>query len=259
MSIIEKIINRIVRCILYFKIGEKMDEFILAILFIALIGFCLFVKSYFPNGCERRRNLKVLITGSTRGIGFALAKRFLELGDSVVITGRSQKSVDKALDELAMKNVFGVVCDVRDAASVQEALEFAADKLHHVDIVINNAGISYDKLAPIFDVEAETLRDVVDTNLVGSLFVAKFALQLFRKQKAGMLWLMDGAGSQGRATALFSAYGASKAAIPQLKKSLNAELKKENLPKEIGVKCCSPGMVCIFLKKKKNHYIYYYK
>jgi chlorophyll(ide) b reductase len=215
----------------------------------ALLGgilLCCFfyIKSYWPKqNNDKSRQFAVLITGGTRGVGFALAKKFLEMGDKVVITGRTQATIDAALSKLRGANadrvVFGVRCEIRDFKSVHTAFVAAKSKLGtdtELDIVIHNAGAAQSKSANVVDTDADELRAIVDTNLVGSLLVAKEALQTFKNAGKGMLWLTDGAGARGRATPQFAAYGASKAGIPQLAQSLKKEIENSNLPIEIGVK-----------------------
>jgi NAD(P)-dependent dehydrogenase (short-subunit alcohol dehydrogenase family) len=86
----------------------------------------------------------VVITGSTRGIGFGLAEAFLDLGCAVVVNGRSQTSVDQAIQRLAVRHnteqILGFAADVADLAQVEAMWSAAIDRFGQVDIWINNAG-----------------------------------------------------------------------------------------------------------------------
>jgi NAD(P)-dependent dehydrogenase (short-subunit alcohol dehydrogenase family) len=88
----------------------------------------------------------IVITGSTRGIGFALARSFLKRGCRVVISGRSQSSVGGVVDRLQKEfppeNVLGLACDVTEFSQMENLWEASIKKFGSVDIWINNAGIS---------------------------------------------------------------------------------------------------------------------
>ena len=86
----------------------------------------------------------IVITGSTRGIGYGMATAFLEMGCAVVISGRQQAVVDQAVSALAdrfgAEKVFGTACDVRKLDQVQGLWDAAAAHFGRIDIWINNAG-----------------------------------------------------------------------------------------------------------------------
>jgi len=188
----------------------------------------------------------IVITGSTRGIGFALAKTFLELGDDVVINGKSQASVDKALATLSALSlggkVYGFAADVTSEDQCELLLEFAASKLGHVCHVIANAGVMVATRNNLWTQPTSEISRVINTNLIGSLVLAKVAINLFITQKSGTFWFMEGAGSTGMITPKYAPYGASKAAIPQVVRTLNSELVHDKHD-EIFVCSLSPGMV----------------
>jgi short-subunit dehydrogenase len=92
------------------------------------------------------RALAVVITGSTRGLGAALASEFLRLGDRVVVTGRSAEDVERAVRDLRAAHpsavVRGCACDVRDAAATDALASYASAELGAIDVWVNNAGVS---------------------------------------------------------------------------------------------------------------------
>lgn len=95
---------------------------------------------------------KIVITGSTRGIGFGLARSFLELGQSVVVSGRTAETVESVRAALAKTygedRVAGIPCDVTQCDAVQALWERAVDAFGSIDIWINNAGISHPQVTP---------------------------------------------------------------------------------------------------------------
>jgi chlorophyll(ide) b reductase len=194
------------------------------------------------------RGLGVVVTGSTRGLGFALAKEFLACGDSVVINGRSEAAVEAAKRELQPlctkegQHVFGLVADVTDAKSCETLATGAQASLGRVDLWINNAGMSQHPKAPLIDTKPAEIESVLSANLHSAIFGCRAALAMMLAQPDGRhsaIFNMDGAGSRGNATPNSVAYGASKAAIPQLGKSLAAETHGT----QVSVHTASPGMV----------------
>jgi len=188
--------------------------------------------------------MNIVITGSTRGIGKALANKFLEFGDKVVITSRSNDAVKQVNDEFGKKygaeNVFGIPCDVTDERQVDSLVKFAVDKLGKIDIWINNAGTAGDKRLPLVETETSQIRQVIETNIIGTLYCCRAVLKAMISQGSGHIFNMEGMGSDGKRTHANSlTYATSKAAIPMIKRTLLLETK--NIP--VGIHDLSPGMV----------------
>ena len=188
---------------------------------------------------------KVVITGSTKGLGLELARGFLANGDEVVVTSRDETRVREAVDGLRKdfgERVSGVAADVSRAESVDALTAFASEQMGGVDIWINNAGANgyvYENLA---DADPETLREIVLTNSFGTLLCCRSAIRLMVEQASGgHVFNMLGAGSDGGATQKYAAYGHTKAGMAQLTKTLAGEVK-ETAP-SVGVHALSPGMV----------------
>mmetsp|Transcript_16612 Transcript_16612/g.24969 ORF Transcript_16612/g.24969 Transcript_16612/m.24969 type:complete len:306 (+) Transcript_16612:8-925(+) len=210
----------------------------------------LILKSggYFTKMCrDKSRNLGVVITGSTRGLGRAMAKEFLLLGDRVVISGRNPDIVQKVIAELEQETnekVFGHACDVCDSASVDKLAHNALEDLGSVDIWVNNAGVTYTKKQPLIETDMKELERVFQTNTLGTIYGCRSAMRLkIEDKKADRLNIfnVDGSGSRGNSTANSLAYGASKACIPQITKTLTTEARRSKL--NVGVHVMSPGMV----------------
>jgi NAD(P)-dependent dehydrogenase (short-subunit alcohol dehydrogenase family) len=185
----------------------------------------------------------VVITGSTRGIGFGLADNFLKRGCQVVISGRKQAVVDQSAAELAQKHgaerVAGYACDVTDYAQLQALWDAAVARFGSVDIWINNAGMG-NLLTPFWELDPDIMKSVVETNLVGTMYGTRVALLGMLKQGSGALYNMEGFGSRGgRVQPGLTLYGATKAGMAFLDRSLEKEL--EGKPVIMG--SILPGMV----------------
>ncbi|RYR57424.1 hypothetical protein Ahy_A05g023164 isoform A [Arachis hypogaea] len=211
----------------------------------------------------------VVITGSTRGLGKALAREFLLSGDRVVVTSRrwysllgelfgSPESVQETVKELeenlkeGISNAFGssltklshakvvgIACDVCEPEDVQRLANFAVNQLGHIDIWINNAGTNKG-FRPLLQFSDEDIKQIVSTNLVGSILCTREAMRIMRNQnRAGHIFNMDGAGSGGSSTPLTAVYGSTKCGLRQLQGSLLKECKRS----KVGVHTASPGMV----------------
>ncbi|KAI5680521.1 hypothetical protein M9H77_01748 [Catharanthus roseus] len=200
----------------------------------------------------------VVITGSTRGLGKALAREFLLSGDRVVVTSRSPESVDATIKELeenleqllitscgsarrklAQAKVVGTACDVSVPADVQKLADYAAKELGTVDIWVNNAGTNKG-FRPLLEFSDDDIQQIVSTNLIGSMICTREAMRIMQRQnKGGHIFNMDGAGSGGSSTPLTAVYGSTKCGLRQLQSSLLKECRKSN----VGVHTASPGMV----------------
>lgn len=185
---------------------------------------------------------RIVITGSTRGIGFGLADAFLERGCAVMVSGRSQESVDRALATLSAKygveRLHGLPCDVTILEEVQALWEAAVARFGGVDIWINNAGIGH-ALAPLWQLAPERVAAVLETNIVGTTHGVRVAFQGMEAQGGGQIYNLEGFGSTGRTRPGMSIYGTSKAAITYLTKALAEEMA--GTPLKVG--SISPGMV----------------
>ncbi|KAH7387074.1 hypothetical protein KP509_16G003900 [Ceratopteris richardii] len=219
---------------------------------------------------ERRLRLgprNVVITGSTRGLGKAMAREFLIAGDRVVIASRSPQSVAETVKELQEEiefklfdpsqmrkvgepetasniyvhgsRVIGMACDVSKVSDVQALAEFASSKFGSIDIWVNNAGVSKG-FRPLVQFSDDDIRQIVAANLIGSLLCTREAIRVMKLQsKGGHVFNMDGAGSGGSSTPLTAVYGATKCGLRQLHQSILKECKRSR----VGVHTASPGMV----------------
>jgi NAD(P)-dependent dehydrogenase (short-subunit alcohol dehydrogenase family) len=183
----------------------------------------------------------IVITGSTRGIGFGLTREFLRLGNRVMISGRTTASVEKALAELRPlygEQVAGNPCDVSSYEQIEALWDAAKSVFGQVDIWINNAaGIL--PMKNITEQDPADLRCIVDTNLTGVMYASQIVISRMQKQGSGHLYNMEGSGSDGRVTAGMTPYGSTKVALTFLTKSLMKEMKDS----PVKISLLSPGIV----------------
>jgi NAD(P)-dependent dehydrogenase (short-subunit alcohol dehydrogenase family) len=194
----------------------------------------------------------IVITGSTRGIGRGLATAFLDLGCRVVISGRTQSTVDKVVAELAERyggeQVYGAACDVTELAQVQALWDAAKARYGRVDVWINNAGVAHGQSA-FWDQDAELITSIVTTNVIGAMYGAKVALAGMLAQGSGQLYNMEGLGSDGRRVEGLTLYGTTKAALAYLTDALVEETK--GTPIIVGA--LRPGMVVTDMLTTQYH------
>ena len=179
----------------------------------------------------------VLITGGTRGIGYATAEALLKAGNKVAITGTTPGSVAKAERALsAAGQVAGVACDVRDAASVRRAIDTVITRFGGLDVLINNAGVGVG--APIADLPDDEWDRIIGTNLTGVFNCCKAAIPHMRKRNGGWIVNISSLSSTGPFPG-GAAYVASKAGVNAFSDALMQELREDN----IRVTTVLPGSV----------------
>ncbi|MCP4139115.1 MAG: SDR family oxidoreductase [Chloroflexi bacterium] len=183
----------------------------------------------------------IVITGSTKGIGYGLAEEFLKRGHKVVISGRKEEALVNATAALSKNyadKVVGQLCDVTNLEDCENLFAFAAEKFGQVDIWINNAGIAHPQ-HKLWEMPAEMVTQSVNANIIGTVYGAQVAIRGMLKQGHGWVYNTEGFGSNGKTRDGLSVYGATKSATTFLSKSLASELK--DTPVKIGT--LQPGMV----------------
>ena len=173
----------------------------------------------------------VLVTGGNRGIGLACARAFLELGDRVAVTYRSEPP-----PESDVPGGLAVRCDVRSTESVDAAFGEVEAALGPVQVLVSNAGATRDGL--LLRMGDEAFAEVVDTNLAGSYRVAKRAASGMLRARSGRMVFLSSVvaltGSAGQAN-----YAASKAGIVGLARSVARELASRGITANV----VAPGPV----------------
>ena len=180
----------------------------------------------------------VLITGSSRGIGAAIARK---LNDEYKIIINYNKSKDKAfalMEELreTNPNVIAIKANVSDESEVENMFSIAEKNFGHVDILINNAGISHFSL--IQDIDFGTWKDVINTNLNSVFLNSKRAIPNMISKQYGVIINMSSIWGEIGAS-METLYSASKGAINTFTKAMAKELA----PSGIKVNAIAPGIV----------------
>ena len=169
----------------------------------------------------------VLITGGNRGIGFALAQRFIADGHRVAVTARSGEGPTGSLT---------VTADVTDGASLDAAVATVEAKLGPIVVLVANAGITKDTL--LLRMSDEDFEEVINTNLVGVFRVVKRCIKSMMKAKYGRVVLISSVvglyGSPGQVN-----YAASKAALVGFARSMTRELGSRGITTNV----VAPGFI----------------
>tara|TARA_Y100001968_G_scaffold92807_1_gene83443 strand:- start:162 stop:899 length:738 start_codon:yes stop_codon:yes gene_type:complete len=178
---------------------------------------------------------KVIVTGGTGGIGRAIAKKLVDRGAIVTISGTKKTVLDEISSELS-QNAFCLVNDLSESGAVEALLSFAYNKMGEVDILINNAGITRDGL--MVRMGDDDWLDVIAINLTAGFKLARGCLKSMMKNRWGRIINISSVvgftGNPGQAN-----YAASKAGIIGMTKSLAVEVASRN----ITVNCIAPGYI----------------
>ena len=180
------------------------------------------------------KNKKILVTGATGGIGYALIEKYSSLGGSILATGTN----DEKLKDLKknFSNIKTLKFDISQHNEVDNLIENASNELSGLDILINNAGITRDNLS--IRMKDDEWKKVIDVNLSSTFYLCKFAIKKMLKNKYGRIVnitsIVGHTGNLGQ-----SNYSASKAGIIAMSKSLAIEYAKKN----ITINCVSPGFI----------------
>ncbi|NNM43259.1 MAG: glucose 1-dehydrogenase [Chlamydiae bacterium] len=182
---------------------------------------------------KRLENKKAVITGGTTGLGFETAKRYIEEGAEVLITGRTQQKIDEAVKKLG-KGTHGIAADARNNADLDKLAKKAKEVFGHVDILFANAGGGV--FAPIEEVDEKSYYDQFDVNVKGVFFTVQKILPLLKK---GSSIILNASAVNSKGGAGSSLYFASKATVRSFARSMAAELGS----KGIRVNSLSPGLI----------------
>jgi NAD(P)-dependent dehydrogenase (short-subunit alcohol dehydrogenase family) len=185
------------------------------------------------------QNKVAVITGSSRGLGYAIAEVYAREGAKVVIASRTQKAVDQAVRELRKSGAQaeGLACDVSDIQQVEALAEFAVHKFGGLDIWVNNAGLSA-PYGPTAHIPSNDFLNVIQTNITGTYNGSVVAMRYFAAQKSGKLINLLGRGDGG-SVPLQNAYSSSKVWVRNFTKAL----AKEYANRGVDVFGFNPGLV----------------
>lgn len=179
---------------------------------------------------------RVLVTGSTMGIGRGAAEMFLEAGATVAINGRSRDSVAQVVAELASPRAVPVPGDVHTVAGCRSIVTDALARLGGLDVLVNNVGIC--PLRYMMDVTEEHWDEVIAVNLRSAFFCTQFALPELRRSRGNVVMVASVAGLAAGPTDSF-VYAISKGALVNMTRGLAIELA----PEGIRVNAVCPGYI----------------
>jgi NAD(P)-dependent dehydrogenase (short-subunit alcohol dehydrogenase family) len=181
-----------------------------------------------------------VITGSSRGLGLAVARAYAAEGANVIISSRSNTTLEELASQMRGQGwtVFGKTADVSTREDMEALAAFALEKFGKIDVWMNNAGAT-GPYGPTDGLDPQVFAGVVQTNIMGTYFGSMAALRVFKSQGYGKLINMLGMGYKKPAP-FQNVYGSSKVWIRHFTKAL----AEENRPlKGIGIFTFNPGMV----------------
>lgn len=169
----------------------------------------------------------VIITGSSMGIGKELAKQILLMGGKVVITGRNTERLELVKEEFSeFQNSFLLHNgDITDYENNKKLIKDTISHFSRLDVLINNAGLSC--FGEIADINPEVAKQIIDTNIYGSLYPSMLALPELQKTKGSVLFISSVAGFHGLPG--YSSYSLSKMSLKALAQSMRIELKSKKV------------------------------
>lgn len=169
-----------------------------------------------------------IVTGGSRGIGFAIAQSLLRQGAAVAITGVNEERVAAAAQELLKGGgtVLGIRADVQRHADVEALFERVSSSFGGVDILINNAGVG--TFRPVAEMAVDEWQQMIDTNLTGVFYCCRAALPTMKERGGGWIINISSLASKN-AFVNGAAYCASKAALNAFSEALMQEVRHDGV------------------------------
>lgn len=183
------------------------------------------------------KNKRAIVTGGTKGIGYAIAENLLKAGAQVFICGRDEDDLNRALSSLsAFGEAAGITCDVRSESDVKAMIEECRHRLGGLDILVNNAGVGINGKT-VEEISPEEFRQTLETNLFGVYYACHFALPLLKENGGYIINISSLAGQNPHPK--MAAYNASKFGLNGLSEALMQEVRRD----DIKVSYICPGSV----------------
>jgi NAD(P)-dependent dehydrogenase (short-subunit alcohol dehydrogenase family) len=179
-----------------------------------------------------------VVTGGSKGIGFAIAEALLKNGSNVFICARDKAELKRAIDDLSRSGrTEGEVCDVRSEAQVRMMLEECERVFGGVDILVNNAGIGYFGKT-VEDISPDEFRQTIETNLFGVFYACHYAIPMMKRRGGGYVINISSLAGQNPHPKM-AAYNASKFGLNGFTEAMMQEVRQDN----IKVSYICPGSV----------------
>ena len=177
-----------------------------------------------------------VVTGSTKGIGFALARELVRRGHDVAVSGRTQEAVDEAVGKLTPEaaegaRLIGVPTDVSDPAQVQALWDAAVSAFGSVDLWVNNAGVAYTNRTILETTSAE-VATMVNTNMIGTINGSQVAVRGMTAAGRGQVFNVLGGGSDGSVRPGMGVYSTTKRGLDMFTQALVKEV--DGTPVRVG-------------------------
>lgn len=186
----------------------------------------------------------VVITGSSRGLGYEMAQRFRKAGLNVVLNGVNPKRLETAREALeAMEGagaVYACAGDISKASDIQALIDYAVEKCGKIDIWINNAGVNQPMKA-LWELSEGEIDQVLDIDLKGSVMGSELAMEQMIRQGHGAIYNLEGYGSNDAMMLGLNMYGTGKRAITHFTQALAKESEERNTGVIVGR--LSPGIM----------------
>jgi NAD(P)-dependent dehydrogenase (short-subunit alcohol dehydrogenase family) len=179
-----------------------------------------------------------IVTGGTKGIGYAIAESLVRNGVSVFICSRSRDDIEAAIEKLSeFGQVAGKLCDVRVEDEVRAVLESCEKRFGGVDILVNNAGMGYIG-TNVDEMTADEFRQTLETNLFGVFYACHHAIPMMKRRGGGYIINISSLAGQNPHAGM-AAYNASKFGLNGFREALMQEVRHDN----IKVSYICPGSV----------------
>jgi len=184
------------------------------------------------------KNQVALVTGASRGIGLAIARRFCQAGAGVVVCSRSEGTIQSVTQKLTAEGfqVKAMVADISNRDEVDALVAFTLDQFSKIDILVNNAGITQDAL--LMRMKDDDWDHVIQTNLTGTFYCTRSVIRPMIRQKSGRIInissIVGTIGNAGQAN-----YAASKAGIIGFTKSVAKEVASRGITANV----IAPGFI----------------
>lgn len=169
-----------------------------------------------------------LITGATQGLGFAMARGLGEAGAILVLNGRNEEKLERAVSTLSKEglSVHPSLFDVRDESQIKEKIAEVERKIGPIDILVNNAGAQ--RIGPLETAEASAWREVIDTNLTAVFLTTKQVVQGMIQRNSGKIINICSETSE-RTRLTLGPYAASKGGLKMLTLAMAVDWAKYNI------------------------------